>query len=219
MKQSYNKVLAILLCFCTVFCMLVGCGSSDSNAPAETPASSIPSAPTIEEPTEVTDAPNTAPEKQTTVLYIGNQTAGFTEYPMTYEGELIPEMLLQGIADLTGWNLSLADEITSGKGGMTVTFGPDACLFTGPPEEQKDEFRVYDSLGLTFMALDSIQKTLQSWASPTNPDSVDIYFAASGDVPMELPELGITWPIEQPYSHGGLEAILMQNADFDAEVN
>ena len=129
---------------------------------------------------------------------------------MIYTDELTPNMLIQGIADLTGWDLSLADEITSGKGGITVVFGPDACLFTGPPEVQKDEFHVYDVLGLTFMALDSIQKTLQNWANPVTPESVDIYFAASGDVPMELTELGVTWPLELPYSHGELEALLMQ---------
>ena len=29
-------------------------------------------------------------------LYIGTKAGGFTEYPMTYEGELTPELLIQG---------------------------------------------------------------------------------------------------------------------------
>lgn len=204
------EITGLFLCFCMAASLLTGCGRSEIVGPAESNDSGIPPAQTEGVSPEVSDALSEPSDEQTAALYIGNQTAGFTEYPMAYEGELTPEMLLQGIADLTGWDLSLADEITSGKGGMTVVFGPEACLFTGPPVEQKDEFHVYDSLDLTFLALDSIQKTLQNWASSTNPESVDIYFAANGDQPMELTELGVTWPLEQPYSHYELEALLMQ---------
>ena len=62
-----------------------------------------------EEPTPPTD-------EQTATLYIGTKAGGFNEYPMAYEGELTPEKLIQGIADLTGWDLTLAEEVTSGKG-------------------------------------------------------------------------------------------------------
>ena len=36
---------------------------------------------------------------QTTTLYIGTRNIGFLEYPLTYEGDLTPELLIQGIAD------------------------------------------------------------------------------------------------------------------------
>lgn len=202
---------SLSLCFCMVVCLLSGCGSpttGQSNAPPAPPDQG--NSQSVSGQGESTEVPEETPDKQIATLYIGNQTSGFSEYPMEYTGDLTPEMLLQGITDLTGWNISLADEITTGKGGMTVVFGSDACLFTGPPEEQKDEFHVYDSLELTFMVLDSIQKTLQNWASPTNPENVDIYFAASGDQPLELSELGVIWPLEQPYSHNELESLLMQ---------
>lgn len=152
---------------------------------------------------------NTTTE-QTATLYIGSEAAGFSEYPMAYQDYATPEMLLQGIPDLTSWNLSLADEITSGKCGMTVVFSAEACLFTGPPMEQKEEFHVYDSVEFTFMVLDSIQKTLQNWSSPMNPDVVDIYYAMEGDVNMELTSLGVTWPLYMPYSHSELEALLSE---------
>ena len=210
MKHIRTKMLCILLCLSAAFCLLSGCGRQDVNESAELDNPAASSALNDDVPSAVPDVPSGSAEEQTAALYIGNQTAGFTEYPLIYTDELTPNMLIQGIADLTGWDLSLADEITSGKGGITVLFGPDAFLFTGPPEVQKDEFHVYDVLGLTFMALDSIQKTLQNWANPVTPESVDIYFAASGDVPMELTELGVTWPLELPYSHGELEALLMQ---------
>lgn len=34
-------------------------------------------------------------DKQTATLYIGTKTRGFAEYPMTYEGELPPELLIR----------------------------------------------------------------------------------------------------------------------------
>lgn len=70
---------------------------------------------------------------------------------MTYEGELdeqglVPaEAMIAGMAELTGWNLDLADEITSGPGGMTVSFADTCSIFTGPPTPQKEEFHVYDA--------------------------------------------------------------------------
>lgn len=139
-------------------------------------------------------------------LYIFLGENDYTFYP--YEEVDTPEQLLTGIEELTGWKLSLADEITTGKGGITVSFAKDSCLFVGPPEEQKDEFHLYDNYQLSFAVLDSVQKTLQCWANPTNPDSVDIYFCAEGDVPLELSGLGVVLPIDEPYSHDNLEALL-----------
>ena len=68
---------------------------------------------------EPEDASEPAAE-QTATLYLGTRAQGFTEYPMPYEGDLTPEMLIQGIADLTGWNLALDEPVISAKGGMSV---------------------------------------------------------------------------------------------------
>jgi hypothetical protein len=121
-----------------------------------------------------------------------------------------PNELVAQIAELTGWDLTLTDEITSGKGGITVSFSKSSCLFTGAPEEQKDEFRVYDDYTLTFAVLDSIQRTLQCWASPVYPDNVDVYFCMEGDVPLELSRIGVTLPMDEPYSHALLESLLAE---------
>lgn len=59
---------------------------------------------------------------------------------MTCEGKLTPDALIQGIADLTGWDLTLAEEVISGKGGMSVCLSSESALFTGPPDPQKEEF-------------------------------------------------------------------------------
>lgn len=95
---------------------LAGCNQpappqgDDPSIPQETPGS-VSTTP-VEEPTEPTPPAN----EQAATLYIGTKAGGFAEYPITYEGELTAEKLIQGIADLTGWDLTLAEEITSGKG-------------------------------------------------------------------------------------------------------
>lgn len=59
-------------------------------------------------------------------------------------GEVTPENLIAAMGELTGWDLTLSedDPVTTGKGGMTVSFAPESAIFTGPPEEQKDEFHM-----------------------------------------------------------------------------
>ena len=93
------KKLAIR--FALTLCVaLAGCdqpAQPQGGEPTQTPSGSV-SIPPVEEPTE----PAPTEDEQTATLYIGTKAGGFTEYPMTYEGELTPELLIQGIADLTG---------------------------------------------------------------------------------------------------------------------
>lgn len=141
-------------------------------------------------------------------LYISLGNNEFEKYP--FEGENTPEALIAGIAELTGWNLHLGEQVYSGKGGMTVIFASDSALFTGPPEDQKEEFHVYGSEQMAFAILDSVQRTLQNYASPVYPENVDIYIGAEHDQPLLLESFGITWPLEEPYSHEKLEEMLEQ---------
>ncbi len=167
----------------------------------------------MEEPTATTPPaggstdPTPAEGEQAATLYIGTKANGFTEYPMTYEGDLTPEKLIQGIADLTGWNLSLAEDVISGKGGMSVCLASESSLFTGPPDPQKDEFHMYDLGQLAETILDSIQKTLQEGFTGEggDPDALDIWYYMEGNQPLELPILGLSWPIDQPYQWAGAE--------------
>ena len=153
-----------------------------------------------EEPTPPTD-------EQTATMYIGTKAGGFNEYPMAYEGELTPEKLIQGIADLTGWNLTLAENVVSGKSGMSVYLSSESSLFTGPPDPQREEFHMYDVGQLAETILDSIQKTLQEsfTGEGGDPDALDIWYYMEGDQPLELPILGLPWPIDQPYQWAGAE--------------
>ena len=135
--MTQNRIICILLCACAVATLLTGCGNrtgpeqSQPPAPPPTADSPAPSAP------EQTEPPA---QGRTATLYVGTKESGFAEYPLEYEGELTPELLIQGIADLTGWNLTLAGEVTSGKGGMSVCLSGESALYVGPPDPQKDEF-------------------------------------------------------------------------------
>ena len=134
-------------------------------------------------------------------LYVGTKAAGFQEYELRYDGDLTAELLIQGIADLTGWDLTLAEPVISGKGGMSVCLSNASALFTGPPDPQKEEFHMYDAEQLAETILDSIQKTLQKGfvLEPGDPDTLDVWYYMEGEKPLELPDLGLSWPIDQPY--------------------
>ena len=199
------KKLAIL--FALTLCVaLAGCNQSappqggEPSEPQETPEVDV----IITEPEE----PTPPTDEQTATLYIGTKAGGFNEYPMAYEGELTPEKLIHGIADLTGWDLTLAEEVISGKGGMSVCLSSKSALFTGPPDPQKDEFHMYDVGQLAETILDSIQKTLQEGFTLEggDPDTLDIWYYMEGEQPLELPALGLSWPIDQPYQWADAES-------------
>lgn len=145
--------------------------------------------------------PKVSPGERTATLYIGTQEEGFAEYPFSYEGTLTPELLIRGIADLTGWDLTLAEPVTTGKGGMSVCLSGSSSLFTGPPNPQNEVFHMYDGEQLAETILDSIQKTLQMGFTGVegNPDALDIYYYMEGELPLELPEFGLSWPLDEPY--------------------
>ena len=142
-------------------------------------------------------------QMQEATLYIGTKDS-LQEFSFKYEEELKPEMLIQGIAELTGWDLSLADEVTIGKGGMTVSFAKTSALFVGPPENQKETFFMYDAQTLSQPILDSIKKTLQENFVDTeaggDPDSLDIYYSMEGDQPLTLENINVTIPMDVPYT-------------------
>ncbi len=141
------------------------------------------------------------PSAASATLYIGSN-GSFQEYSLETTETITPEILVQGIADLTGWDLTLADMITSGKGGMTICFSSQSALFTGPPMQQKEEFHMYDTYQLVSTILDSIQRTLQYYyVNPElgDPSSLDIYYCMEGYQPLTIPDINVTIPLEQPY--------------------
>lgn len=198
-----KRFLSLLLGACAAALLLAGCSLKEPAAQPSPPASSdspasSPAGMPSQQESEETEPPS---QGQTATLYVGTKEGGFTEYPLDYEGELTPEILIQGIADLTGWNLSLAEEVISGKGGMSVCLSGESSLFAGPPDPQKDEFHMFDGVQLAQTILDSIQKTLQEGftGEDGDPDALDIWYYMEGEKPLALPNIDRSWPIDQPY--------------------
>lgn len=185
--------------------VLSGCSSSEGQSSQESSSSQT------EESSQVT-------ETKVPTLYIGTYDAegngSFQEFPFVSSGEVTPENLIAAMGELTGWDLTLSedDPVTTGKGGMTVSFAPESAIFTGPPEEQKDEFHMYSSDQLCYTIFDSIQKTLRENFSPENPEALDIYYCTDGSTEIELDNLGVAVPIDEPYSHALFEQLLMSAA-------
>ena len=114
-KRFRAAVLLLILLFVLSACSR---GQSESSPPESSPPVSTEQEETAQPETEQPETPDVAANEA--VLYIGTRDGGFTEYPMTYEGTLTPEILIAGIADLTGWDMTLAENVTTGKALRTV---------------------------------------------------------------------------------------------------
>ena len=180
--------------------------SSFSTTQAQPPAQSSPAQGQEEGGQAQTDNAQTDAARIVN-LYIGTGDQ-FQQYQETYQGVLnevgmVPaEGVIAQMSELTGWNLELAGEITTGKGGITVSFGENCALLSGPPQEQKEEFHVYDSYQQDQTILDSVKKTLQNWAvvpGQGDPDSVDIYYCGPDGKDLVLINSGWTISSTQPY--------------------
>lgn len=201
MKQLIKNLMLISAMMGTIAISFAGCSAS---AQQQSTQSSTPSASNTQtSDTQASQETSSQAETQEALLYIGRE-GNFKEYSLEYQGELKPETLIQGISDLTGWDLSLSDEVTTGKGGMTVSFAKTSALFVGPPENQKDEFFMYDAESLIPTILDSVKKTLQENFVDTSaggdPDSLNIYYCMEGDQPLTFDNIDVTIPMDTPYT-------------------
>lgn len=232
--KKHLTVFCLLLTLCL---LLAGCtGGTGSSAPASSrsagvssagepaapssqpeessalPSSSAvseaaPAASSLESSAAVSEVGTSFPGDS---VYIGTVSGGFTAYPSGLEeGQVTPEALIARIAALTGWDLTLAETVATGKGGMSVCLAESSSLYVGPPEPQKDEFHMFSAEQMAETALDSIQKTLQEGFTLEggDPQNIPIYFYQEGDGALTLSNIGLTWPLEEPYSWAGAQPI------------
>ena len=146
-------------------------------------------------------ASDSSQNSRSATLYIG-MNGEFKEYPLEAKEEVNYYTLVAGIAELTGWNLDLESAV-EGNGKIVISFADTCSLFVGPPEEQKEEFRVLDGGQLDLTILDSIQHTLQyNFVDPEKgePSSLDIYYCDAAGESITIPGLDVTIPMDTPYS-------------------
>ena len=205
-----NKKLVAAVSAALAVCMLfAGCGKDTppetTTAPETTAVAETTAAPETTEAAPATEATEAAADSETVNVYIGTVDSGFTAYPVELNGPLSPEALIAGMEDLTGWNLSLAEPVTTGKGGMTVIFAEDCALISGPPAVQKEDFHVFDVDSLVVTVLDSVQETLRRnyVGEEGDPAALDIYFSINnGDI--DIPNTDIHYSQYEPWDSSAL---------------
>ena len=192
LKRIFTLFLAGLLALSFAACGDGGSAGSAGSAPSEQSSSSQSSA-----------SDSGSSDKAGLTLRVG-MDGKFTDYPWEYTGKLNdagvvpPAEAIAALGELTGWDLSLADEVTDGKGGMTVTFAKSCAIFTGPPEQQKEEFHMYSADQLAATVLDSIRQTLETNYGGT--EGLDVYFCGPDGGDLVLDNLGVTISSTQPYT-------------------
>lgn len=132
-------------------------------------------------------------QEYNTTIYTGTED-NFEEFNLdidksgssTYQASQI----LEAIGDILGYRL-IANDITDGKGGMTIDFNSNSAPFnTNDSYIGNEQYTTNDDLAFTIF--DSIEKTLQEYFG----QNLDVWFSLdSGSITIN----DVTIPITEPY--------------------
>ena len=132
-------------------------------------------------------------QEYNTTIYTGTED-NFEEFNLdidksgssTYQASQI----LEAIGDILGYRL-IANDITDGKGGMTIDFNSNSAPFnTNDSYIGNEQYTTNDDLA--FAIFDSIEKTLQEYFG----QNLDVWFSLdSGSITIN----DVTIPITEPY--------------------
>lgn len=132
-------------------------------------------------------------QEYNTTIYIATED-NFEEFTVnidesgsaTYQASQI----LEAIGDILGYRL-IANDITDGKGGMTIDFNSNSAPFnTNDSYIGNEQYTTNDDLAFTIF--DSIEKTLQEYFG----QNLDVWFSLdSGSITIN----DVTIPITEPY--------------------
>ena len=133
-------------------------------------------------------------QEYNTTIYIGTED-NFEEFNLdidksgssTYQASQI----LEAIGDILGYRL-IANDITDGKGGMTIDFNSNSAPFNTNDSYIGNEQYTTTNDDLAFTIFDSIEKTLQEYFG----QNLDVWFSLdSGSITIN----DVTIPITEPY--------------------
>lgn len=162
-----KKILAMGMVLCMSLVALAGCAGGSDSGKDESKNNNAP----VEEPEAVQEI--VIAEKPQLVIGSGDAAV-----KVDVEEKITgPEDLIAAIASETGWNLK-CDSVKTENGKITIVFGSDSSLFTGPPEKQKDEYFVYDSDSLRASVLDSVAETLKQNLT-VDGKTPEVYFTSA----------------------------------------
>ncbi len=133
-------------------------------------------------------------QEYNTTIYTGTED-NFEEFNLdidksgssTYQASQI----LEAIGDILGYRL-IANDITDGKGGMTIDFNSNSAPFNTNDSYIGNEQYTTTNDDLAFTIFDSIEKTLQEYFG----QNLDVWFSLdSGSITIN----DVTIPITEPY--------------------
>jgi hypothetical protein len=186
MKKKWILLFAVLI---GIVVFSVACGKSESKETSET---------ATEETTQQTEEVNNI------TLYIGNKD-NFGKYNWPYTGELTPQVLIEGIAGTTGWNLSLDKKVTRKEDGYIICFGKKSVFYTGQKLDSDDEFYVPGEENFYITVLDSITRTIKEYYEEDD-GALNLYFWGEDDSVLLLSGIGKTIAKDTAYEYGVIKA-------------
>ncbi|MEE0509904.1 MAG: S-layer homology domain-containing protein [Peptococcaceae bacterium] len=145
-----------------------------------------------------------APDTKTVTLVIGRPDAlKQVSVSLDADAEVTPDVLLEALAKETGWNLSLAAPVSlDADGNAVVALADDGSIYGNPPENQKDDYHVYDVNDWIYTVLNSMDATFKANGIAgvrfTAPDGGDLS-VSNGDVQFTLPS-DFVWDYDAAYA-------------------
>lgn len=194
MKKNF-KNLAIYATMVIAALSLGSCGSAKDETPAATTAAA-------------STAATTEAEKPLLVVSIGTE-GNMKNYDYFCEAanpgsaslswnasNPDADTLIAIIADLTGWNLTLASPVSVSPGSFTIYFAEDSSIYTGAVDSAKSDFAITDKKQLAATILDSIVENMNTAYN----EVLTIYFAAADGSDIAVPGTDMTISASEPYS-------------------
>ncbi|MDO4168666.1 MAG: hypothetical protein Q4D45_02095 [Lachnospiraceae bacterium] len=180
-----RKWLIAVFCIIAVMILCVGCGKESEES-------------TVTEEEKTTEA--TEEKLKNVTLFIGKQD-DFGKYNwLVKENETVtPDLLIQAIADTTGWKLSLAKEVEENDDGYIVRFSKDSVFYTGQGTDENNEFYIPTEEDFYKTVLDSIVKTVSKY-DKADAESTNFYFGGPGEDDLLLKGINTTLPVTTAYN-------------------
>lgn len=213
-KALAKKIMAAAL-MVSVAATFYGCDNKDESQPVSQAESSSSSQSESSQEVEQPEAVSTA------VIYVdrtgGSEVAeemGFvTGYDVEYDGDLTVQMIADSLTEITNLQFTIND-VTDKEDGIVIDWSADSTLIAGLGDiEQKEEFHMFDAVGLNWMMLDSLYRSVTE-----NMPVENVYYTMDGGKEfimhsdMEIPVL----PIDAPYM-GSVFYVSHADANGDIE--
>lgn len=150
------------------------------------------------------------PDTKTVSLAIGRPDAmKQVSVNVNIDTDVTPDLLLEALAKETGWNLSFAAPVTlDANGNAVVALAEDGSIYGNPPENQKNDYYVYDVNDWIYTVLNSIDATFKAnditGVRFTAPDGSDLS-VNNGDVQFALPS-DFVWNYDAAYALNHVDA-------------